>query len=260
MSEVIRLENVNKVFNQGTPDAFNALTDINLTINAGDFITIVGGNGAGKSTLLNSIAGTFPIDSGQIYLKDEDITSTTEEERAKYFSRVFQDPKMGTAPRMTVAENLSLAERRGQSRGLKRATTDEQRLVYQEILTPLGLGLENRLDAEIGLLSGGQRQAVALLMATIKKPEILFLDEHTAALDPKTSRRILEFTDQQVKEENLTAMMITHNLNDAIQYGNRMLVLHHGEIIHDFDAQEKAQLTAAELYVLMEELAEKDEQ
>lgn len=259
MTAVIRLENVNKVFNQGTPDAFNALTNISLTINAGDFITVVGGNGAGKSTLLNAIAGTFPVDGGHIYLGDQDITTMREEERAQYFSRVFQDPKMGTAPRMTVAENLSLAEKRGSKRGLKRALTDEQREVYKQALTPLGLGLEKRLNAEIGLLSGGQRQAVALLMATIKKPEIIFLDEHTAALDPKTSRRILELTNQQVTEERLTAMMITHNLQDAIQYGNRMLVLHHGQIVHDFNAAEKAKFSAADLYVLMEELVEQDE-
>lgn len=258
MTVVIKLDQLNKVFNQGTPDAFNALTNINLDINAGDFITIVGGNGAGKSTLLNAIAGAFPIDSGKVILKDQDITKKDDIKRAKYISRVFQDPKMGTAPRMTVEENLSLAERRGQKRGMKFALNDDQRQLYKKELLPLGLGLENRLNAEIGLLSGGQRQAVALLMATIREPEILLLDEHTAALDPKTSRRILDLTDKQVKENNLTAMMITHNLNDAIQYGNRMLVLHHGEIVHDFNETEKANFSTADLYALMEALEELD--
>lgn len=259
MNEVVRLENIVKVFNQGTPDAFYALNNMDLTIHSGDFITIVGGNGAGKSTLLNTISGTYLPDAGQVYMDGQEITNLNEEERAKHISRVFQDPKMGTAPRMTVEENLALAELRGQGRGLKFSLTDDQRRRYQKQLTQLNLGLEKRLASEIGLLSGGQRQAVALLMATMLKPRVLLLDEHTAALDPKTSRRILELTNHQVVEERLTAMMITHNLQDALHYGNRMLVLHHGEIIHDFNQTQKDQLSTQDLYEMMEKLAIEDE-
>ena len=252
----MRLENISKVFNKGTADAFFALNGINYQINQGDFITIVGGNGAGKSTMLNAIAGNFPLDSGRIYLRDQDITKTDEVDRAAYVARVFQDAKQGTAPRMTVAENLALAERRGESRRLRLALSDDQRGRYQDMLKSLNLGLENRLDAEIGLLSGGQRQAIALLMATMKKPEILLLDEHTAALDPKTSRKILEITAERVAEDRLTAIMITHNLQDALTYGNRMLHLHRGQVVKDYTAEEKAQLTAGQLYEIMEAIQE----
>ncbi|MHA6566438.1 ABC transporter ATP-binding protein [Aerococcus urinae] len=254
MSQVLKLNNINKTFNPGTLDAFHALKVIDLSVNQGDFITIVGGNGAGKSTLLNAIAGTFALDSGEIFLEEKDITTKSEEERAGSISRVFQDPKMGTAPRMTVAENLALAAKRGQKRGLSMAITNDKEAYFSQTLSQIGLGLENRLNAEMGKLSGGQRQSIALLMATIVKPKLLLLDEHTAALDPKTSRRILELTNQQVQEENLTALMITHNLQDALTYGNRMILLHHGEIIRDFTQEEKENLSSQELYTIMEDL------
>ncbi|WP_195853441.1 ABC transporter ATP-binding protein [Aerococcus urinae] len=254
MSQVLKLNNINKTFNPGTLDAFHALKDIDLSVNQGDFITFVGGNGAGKSTLLNAIAGTFALDSGEIFLEEKDITTKSEEERAGSISRVFQDPKMGTAPRMTVAENLALAAKRGQKRGLSMAITNDKEAYFSQTLSQIGLGLENRLNAEMGKLSGGQRQSIALLMATIVKPKLLLLDEHTAALDPKTSRRILELTDQQVQEEKLTALMITHNLQDALTYGNRMILLHHGEIIRDFTQEEKENLSSQDLYSIMEDL------
>lgn len=258
MTTLLEINQAKKIFNKRTPDAFAALDDLSLKVNKGDFITIVGGNGAGKSTLLNAIAGTFQFDSGSITLNDKNITRLAEETRAKFVSRVFQDPSMGTAPRMTVEENLSLALKRGQKRGFGLAIKDDNRKHFQQALSQLHLGLENRLDAEIGLLSGGQRQAIALLMATITKPEILLLDEHTAALDAKTSKRILEISSEQVKDHNLTALMITHNLQDALIYGNRMILLHHGKIIRDFSKEEKNQLTAGDLYQMMADLAEAD--
>ncbi|KAA9301865.1 MULTISPECIES: ABC transporter ATP-binding protein [Aerococcus] len=254
MTHLLELKNVDKRFNPHTPDEFYALDDLNLSIEAGDFITIIGGNGAGKSTLLNAIAGSFDLDAGKILLEGEDITETNDIERAAYISRVFQDPKMGTAPRMTVEENLALAEKRGQTRGLQLALDQDKRAKYKQILKQLGLGLDERLEAEIGLLSGGQRQSVALLMATIVKPKLLLLDEHTAALDPKTSRRILEITAQQVSQENLTALMITHNLQDALTYGNRMILMDRGHIIRDFSQAEKEALNPTQLYSLMEEI------
>jgi putative ABC transport system ATP-binding protein len=260
MTSLLEISQASKIFNKRTPDAFAALDDLSLTVEKGDFITIVGGNGAGKSTLLNAIAGTFLLDSGSILLNGQDITRTAEEDRAKLVSRVFQNPSMGTAPRMTVEENLSLALKRGQKRGFGLALKDGNRQLFHEALSQLHLGLENRLDAEIGLLSGGQRQAIALLMATIVKPEILLLDEHTAALDAKTSKRILEISSAQVDEHNLTALMITHNLQDALIYGNRMILLHHGKIIRDFSKDEKDALTAADLYQIMADLAESDYQ
>lgn len=252
MSTVLSVNSISKSFLVGTPDEFQALKSVSLDIEHGDFITIVGGNGAGKSTFLNAIAGTFPIDSGSVVLDGKDVTGLSEEERALYISRVFQDPKMGTAPRMTIAENLALAEKRGEGRSFRFALNDDKRGRYKDHLASLGLGLENRLDAEIGLLSGGQRQSVSLLMATLKRPEILLLDEHTAALDPKTSDKILQLTERQVKENNLTALMITHNLQDALDYGNRMIMLHQGEIVEDFRGEAKASLTTADLYQMME--------
>lgn len=258
MTRLLEINNASKIFNKRTPDAFAALDNLSLTVEKGDFITIVGGNGAGKSTLLNAISGSFLLDAGSIHLNSEDITRKPEEERARAVSRVFQDPSMGTAPRMTVEENLSLALKRGQKRGLGLAIKDDNRKMFQEVLSQLHLGLENRLDSEIGLLSGGQRQAIALLMATLMKPEILLLDEHTAALDAKTSKRILEISSNQVAENNLTALMITHNLQDALIYGNRMILLHHGQIIKDFSQEEKEALTAADLYQMMADLAESD--
>lgn len=255
MAPKLLLKDIVKTFNGGTPDAFQALKSLNVAINEGDFVTLIGGNGAGKSTLLNTIAGSFPVDSGKILIDGIDVTGTNEEQRAQKVSRVFQEPRMGTAPRMTVAENLALAYRRGKKRRLKKAVTADKREYFKIQLTQLGLGLENRLDTAIGLLSGGQRQAISLLMATLINPDILLLDEHTAALDPKTSRLILELTSQRVQQNHLTSLMITHNLQDAITYGNRMLVLDHGEIRYDLNASEKQKLTPTDLYVLMEELS-----
>ncbi|MCZ0716905.1 ABC transporter ATP-binding protein [Aerococcus kribbianus] len=252
MTSKLQLKAVSKGFKRHTPDAFTALDQINLDIADGDFITLVGGNGAGKSTLLNSIAGHFPIDSGDIYLDGESISHLDEEERAAFVGRVFQNPAMGTAPRMTVAENLALAKRRGHKRRLRRSVKEDDRQEFAEMLSRLNLGLEDRLDTEIGSLSGGQRQTISLLMATINRPEILLLDEHTAALDPKTSKLILELTNQIVRNDKLSTLMITHNLQDAIDYGNRILVLSHGSILYDIKQEDKANLTAIQLYQLME--------
>ncbi len=252
---ILELKHVSKTFYPGSVNQVEALKDINLTLKRGDFITLVGGNGAGKSTLLNAISGYFFPDAGDIIVNGQDITFLKEEKRAPYISRVFQDPKMGTAPRMTVQENLSLAYRRGEKRGLKFGTTKEEEEIFVKHLQSLGLGLENRMDAEIGLLSGGQRQSIALLMATLKRPDILLLDEHTAALDPKTAQLVLELTDRKVKEMGLTSIMITHNLRDALTYGNRMLVLHQGKIIKDYAEEEKNQLTTEALFSEIQRLS-----
>ena len=243
----IRIENVHKTFYPNTNRSHDALIDINLTIHKGDFITIVGGNGAGKSTFLNAISGSFPLDKGHIYMGEAAVEHTAEYERAKYISRVYQNPLQGTAPRMTVAENLSLALRRGLKRGLKKGYTTEELEQFKALLTPLQLGLEERLDAEIGLLSGGQRQAVSLLMATLRTPELLLLDEHTAALDPQTSKIILEKTKEIIEKNNITSLMITHNMQDAITYGNRLIMLHAGEVIFDIKGEEKKKLTVEKL-------------
>ena len=244
----IRIENVHKTFYPNTNRSHDALIDINLTIHKGDFITIVGGNGA----------GSFPLDKGHIYMGEAAVEQTAEYERAKYISRVYQNPLQGTAPRMTVAENLSLALRRGLKRGLKKGYTAEELEQFKALLTPLQLGLEERLDAEIGLLSGGQRQAVSLLMATLRTPELLLLDEHTAALDPKTQRKIMQLTKEIIEEKQLTALMITHNLSDALRYGNRLMMMHRGKIIQVFEKKEKDALIEEKLYQLMAELDEAD--
>ena len=254
MTTLLEINQARKVFNKRTPDAFAALDDLSLTVEKGDFITIVGGNGAGKSTLLNAIAGTFLLDSGAITLNDKDISRLAEEDRAKFVSRVFQNPSMGTAPRMTVEENLSLALKRGQKRGLGLAIKEDNRKQFQEALSQLHLGLENRLDAEIGLLSGGQRQAIALLMATITKPEILLLDEHTAALDPKTAKSLMQLTNRRITEQHLTCLMITHRMEDALNYGNRLIVLQKGRIVKDLSKEEKEQLSLADLLQFFEEV------
>lgn len=256
MTNVLTLEHVNKAFHQRTADAFQALADVSLNVAPGDFITVVGGNGAGKSTLLNVISGAIPVDSGRVLIDDVDVTGKREEDRAALIGRVFQDPKMGTAPRMTVAENLALAQKRGENRGLKISMNEEKRKEFQDLVAPFGLGLEERLDTEIGVLSGGQRQAIALLMATMKEPRLLLLDEHTAALDPKTAKVVLGLTKKAIEVKHLTAFMITHHLKDALELGNRMLVLNRGTIVHDFSAAEKAQLTAGELYEMVGELEE----
>lgn len=254
----IQLQQINKTFFPNTNRSHHALIDIDLTIHDGDFVTIVGGNGAGKSTLLNAIAGSFSIDSGRIFIGEQSIEQTAEYERSGYISRVYQNPLQGTAPRMTVAENLSLALRRGQKRTLRKGYKTSELEQFKQLLTPLQLGLEDRLNAEIGLLSGGQRQAVSLLMATLKTPELLLLDEHTAALDPKTQRKIMQLTQEIIAEKQLTALMITHNLSDALRYGNRLVMMHRGRIVHVFDAIEKATLTEEVLYQKMAELDEAD--
>lgn len=255
---MLTMSHVSKTFYPGSPNQVNALQDVNLTVRQGDFITLVGGNGAGKSTLLNAISGNFLPDTGDIIVNGQNVTFFKEDKRAPYISRVFQDPKMGTAPRMTVQENLSLAYRRGQKRTLRFGTSHEEKAFFKEELKKLGLGLENRMGSDIGLLSGGQRQAIALLMATMKRPDILLLDEHTAALDPKTAKLVLELTNQQVIDNNLTSIMITHNLQDAIQYGNRMLVLHHGQIMNDYDAETKKTLTPEKVFAELQELSIQD--
>ena len=254
----IELKNINKVFNPNSNREHHALKNISLVINKGDFITIIGGNGAGKSTLFNAISGVFPLDSGSISINDVEISSTKEFERAKYISRVFQNPLDGTAPRMTVAQNMSLALRRGKTRGFKVGTTKEDRKLFKELLATLDLGLEDRLDSEMGLLSGGQRQAIALLMATMTTPKLLLLDEHTAALDPKTQKKIMELTRQKIEEKNLTALMITHNIQDAVKYGNRIIVLHRGELVRDISKEEKEKLDAKALYELLYNLEESE--
>ncbi|UJF14762.1 ATP-binding cassette domain-containing protein [Jeotgalibaca sp. MA1X17-3] len=255
---ILELTDVYKTFYPGSINEVKALSDINLDVRKGDFITLVGGNGAGKSTLLNAISGQFLPDSGMIRVNQKDITFLHENQRAPYISRVFQDPKMGTAPSMSVQENLSLAYRRGQARKLRYGSSKEERKLFQEQLKSLGLGLENRMNSEIGLLSGGQRQSIALLMATLKRPDILLLDEHTAALDPKTARLVLELTDKKVREMGLTSIMITHNLQDAITYGNRMLVLHHGRIVNDYNEAEKEKLTTESLFSELQALTVQD--
>ena len=252
---LIELKHINKSFRAGTEEVHHALKDVNLSIYAGDFITIVGGNGAGKSTLLSIIAGSLAADSGEIRIQGKNVTDSHEHERAQYISRVFQNPLDGTAPRMTIAENMALALRRGKRRGLAMGSKKGEQRVFRESLAALKLGLEDRLNTEIGLLSGGQRQAVSLLMATMKEPLLLLLDEHTAALDPNTQKKIMHLTEEKIKEKRLTAFMITHNLKDAIQYGNRLLLMHQGKIHSEFSSAEKENLTANQLYQVMNELA-----
>lgn len=254
----ISIQQLSKTFFPGTSREHQALKGINLSIADGDFITIVGGNGAGKSTFLNAIAGNFSIDEGSIAVGDKSIELMPEYERAAFISRVFQDPMQGTAPRMTVAENLALANRRGKKRSLFKATSKEELDQFSALLAPIGLGLEDRLHTEIGLLSGGQRQAISLVMATMNAPQLLLLDEHTAALDPKTQRKIMQKTKETIEEKQLTALMITHNLSDAIHYGNRLIVMHRGEIVKDYPQEEKQTLTEEELFRYMNVLDEAD--
>ena len=251
-TDVLVLNDISKTFYPGTANKNNVLKQLNLTVKQGDFITIIGGNGSGKSTLLNSIAGTFLVDQGSIKINEKEIKKLKEEQRANLIGRVFQDPLMGTAPRMTVSENLSIAYRRGQKRTLKKGSSSDERQYFKTLLTKLDLGLEKRLDSEMGLLSGGQRQAIALLMATMKKPELLLLDEHTAALDPKTASVVLELTRKRIKEENLTALMITHNMQDALNYGNRLIMLDKGKVIMDISGKDKQDLTVVEVLNLFQ--------
>lgn len=244
---ILEIKNLTKTFNVGSVNQKTVLNGLNLEIKRGDFITVIGGNGAGKSTLMNAITGVFSCDAGSILLNGEDITWLPEHKRAKYFGRVFQDPMLGTAPNMEIEENLALAYRRGRRRGLAWGVTKPEREIYREELAMLELGLEDRMSSKVGLLSGGQRQALTLLMATLVKPEVLLLDEHTAALDPKTAKNVLDLTEKIVTENGLTTLMVTHNMRDAIRYGNRLIMLDHGEIIFDISGEEKSALTVESL-------------
>ena len=244
---MLKLTGVQKTFNKGTINEKKALTGIDLHLKEGDFVTIIGGNGAGKSTMLNMIAGVYPIDAGRIILDGEDVSRAPEHKRAKFLGRVFQDPMKGTAATMEIQENLALAYRRGQKRGLRWGITKAERQRYYEELKTLGLGLEERMTSKVGLLSGGQRQALTLLMASLQKPKLLLLDEHTAALDPKTAAKVLELMEEIIREHHLTAMMVTHNMRDAIRHGNRLIMMHNGHIILDISGEEKKKLTVESL-------------
>lgn len=250
---MIEISHVSKTFNKGTINEKRALDNLNLQLEDGDFVTIIGGNGAGKSTTLNAIAGVFPVDCGKIEIDGVNVTKDPEYRRAKYIGRVFQDPMKGTCAEMQIEENLALAMRRGKRRGLKWQLNDSERSRFREQLARLGLGLENRLSDKVGLLSGGQRQAVTLLMATLTKPELLLLDEHTAALDPATAAKVLKITREIVEGEALTALMVTHNMSDAISIGNRLIMMDHGHIIFDVRGAEKRKLTVPDLLKKFEE-------
>ena len=244
---MLKVENISKVFNKDTVNEKKAITNLNLHLNEGDFLTIIGSNGAGKSTLLNCIAGTYQIDDGSIVLDDNDITKLKQFERAKYIARVFQDPLLGTAADMEIQENLSLALHRGEKRNLRYGITNKEKELFKQNLSLLNLHLEDRLTSKVGLLSGGQRQGLTLLMATIKKPSLLLLDEHTAALDPITARNVLEITDKLVNENHITTIMVTHNMQDAIDYGNRLIMMNDGKIIFDISGEQKKKLKKEDL-------------
>ena len=244
---MLEVKNISKTFNPGTINEKHALTNLSLSLNDGDFVTVIGGNGAGKSTLLNAVAGVWPVDGGAVMIDGMDVTGMPEYKRAKYIGRVFQDPMMGTAPNMQIEENLALAYRRGKKRGLRWGVTAAEREFYREKLATLGLGLEDRLTAKVGLLSGGQRQALTLLMASLQTPKLLLLDEHTAALDPATAQKVLELSDRIISENKLTALMITHNMSDAIRHGNRLIMMDRGRIVLDISGEEKKKLTKADL-------------
>ena len=244
---MLELKELYKTFNAGTINEKRAINGVDLTLEDGDFVTIIGGNGAGKSTILNLISGVFPVDAGTIHLNGVDLTHLPEHRRAKYLGRVFQDPMMGTAATMGIEENLALAYRRGARRGLGVGIKKQEREMYREQLAALGLGLEDRMTSKVGLLSGGQRQALTLLMATLKKPELLLLDEHTAALDPKTADKVLQLTEEIVSRDKLTTLMVTHNMKNAIQYGNRLIMMDSGRIVVDIRGEEKKNLTVTDL-------------
>ena len=256
---MLEIKNVYKTFNPGTVNQKVALNDLNLTLEDGDFVTVIGGNGAGKSTMLNAIAGVFQVDSGTITIDGQDVTKLPEHKRAAFLGRVFQDPMMGTAPTMQIEENLALAARRGQPRGLGWGITKTERADYRELLRDLGLGLEDRLTSKVGLLSGGQRQALTLLMASLKRPKLLLLDEHTAALDPKTAAKVLEISNKIVQENHLTTLMITHNMRDAIVHGNRLIMMYDGRIVIDVSGEEKKKLTVPDLLALFSKVSGSDE-
>ncbi|MBQ6065816.1 MAG: ATP-binding cassette domain-containing protein [Clostridia bacterium] len=244
---MLKVSHITKVFNAGTVNEKVAIDDLSITFNDGDFVTVIGGNGAGKSTLMNLIAGVYPIDSGSIILNGEDIAKLPEFKRAKKLGRVFQDPMMGTAADMQIDENLALAYRRGRGRGLKWGVTKREKEMFREQLARLGLGLEDRMTSKVGLLSGGQRQAITLLMATLQRPDMLLLDEHTAALDPVTAKKVLALSEELINENNLTTMMVTHNMKDAIRHGNRLIMMNAGRIIFDVSGEQKQKLTVDDL-------------
>ena len=252
---MLKVNNISETFNARTINEKKAIDGLSLSLKEGDFVTVIGGNGAGKSSLLNAVAGVWPVDSGSIELAGENITGLPEYKRAKLIGRVFQDPMMGTAPDMWIEENLAIAMRRGEKRKLKWMVTKQDRELYREKLSELGLGLEDRLQVKVGLLSGGQRQALTLLMATLKSPKLLLLDEHTAALDPATAAKVLELSDSVVEKNNLTTLMITHNMTDAIRHGNRLIMMNAGHIILDIEGEEKQHLTKQELLDKFAEVA-----
>ena len=253
---MLEIKNVYKTFNAGTVNEKVALKGLDLTLEDGDFVTVIGGNGAGKSTMLNAVAGVWPIDMGKILIDGQDVTRLSEHQRAKYIGRVFQDPMMGTAATMGIEENLALAARRGAARSLRTGITKKEREEYHELLKTLDLGLEDRMTSKVGLLSGGQRQAVTLLMATLKKPKLLLLDEHTAALDPKTAAKVLDLSEKIVQENHLTTLMITHNMKDAIKYGNRLIMMYEGRVIYDVRGEEKANLQVSDLLQRFEQVSD----
>ena len=255
MGYMLEIQNIHKTFNPGTINEKVALNGVNLNLNPGDFVTIIGGNGAGKSTTLNAIAGVWSVDEGKIIIDGVDITKLSEHKRALYLGRVFQDPMTGTAATMSIEENMAIAARRGERRGLGWGITKKERERYKEALKELDLGLEDRLSSKVGLLSGGQRQAITLLMASLKKPKLLLLDEHTAALDLKTAAKVLAISDKIIQEHQLTAMMVTHNMKDAIAHGNRLIMMHEGKIIYDVSGEEKKNLKVADLLAKFEEVS-----
>ncbi len=256
---MLEIRDVKKVFNRGTVNEKVALHGLNLHLKPGDFVTVIGGNGAGKSTMLNSVAGVYPVDEGAILIDGTDVTRLPEYKRAKFIGRVFQDPMMGTAATMQIEENLALAARRGKVRTLLSGITKKEREAYREALKILELGLEDRMTSKVGLLSGGQRQALTLLMATLQKPKLLLLDEHTAALDPKTASKVLDATQRIVEKDNLTTLMITHNMRDAIAYGNRLIMMYDGHVVVDVSGEEKKNLTVEQLLALFSKVSGSDE-
>ena len=255
---MLKINSVEKTFNPGTINEKKALDKVSLHLNPGDFVTIIGGIGAGKSTLMNAITGVWPVDNGSIILDGVNVTGLPEYKRAKFIGRVFQDPMMGTAPDMQIIENLALAYRRGKKRTLKWGITKKEKEMFHEKLKILGLGLEDRMTSKVGLLSGGQRQALTLLMASLQTPKLLLLDEHTAALDPTTAAKVLQISEEIIERDKLTAMMITHNMNDAIVHGNRLIMMNNGQIIYDVQGEEKKKLTKADLMAKFAEIAGED--
>jgi len=256
---MLELKNIRKTFNKGTVNEKPALRGVDLTLNDGDFVTVIGGNGAGKSTMLNAVAGVFDLDAGHIFIDGEDVTRLPEHKRARLIGRVFQDPMMGTAASMNIEENLALAARRGRRRTLRIGINKQERADYYELLKMLDLGLEERMTAKVGLLSGGQRQALTLLMATLRQPKLLLLDEHTAALDPKTAEKVLTLSDKIVGENSLTTMMVTHNMRDAIAHGNRLIMMFEGRIVVDVSGEEKKKLTVPDLLEMFSKASGSDE-